>query len=94
MILGNNTSIKLYGGIFMPDENNRDDEYYINLVDRNIGSGQDFTGRIPTVPLTDAQQEGYSDIYSVQQPVADAAQNLKSHTRKAGKSSFKEGGKA
>jgi len=63
-------------------EENKSDEYYINLVNGNIGSRQDCTGMIPTAPLSEAEREGYTDIYPVPQQVATSARTPKDKKRR------------
>jgi hypothetical protein len=56
---------------FMPDKKEMDEYDYLNM---NITSRSECTGMIPTVPLDEAQQEGYSDICPMPQQVGTAAQ--------------------
>lgn len=44
-----------------------DDDDYVSL---DISSATECTGMVPTPPLTDAEVEGYSDVYSVPQKKA------------------------
>jgi hypothetical protein len=65
----------------------KDDEF--DFVNVNIGSQSDCTGMIPTVPLDEAQQDGYSDIYPVQQQIGTAARNSNTPEEQKRKSSRK-----
>lgn len=44
-----------------------DDDDYVSL---DISSANECTGMVPTPPLTEAEVEGYSDVYSVPQKKA------------------------
>lgn len=65
----------------------KDDDF--DLVDANIGSQSEFTGSVPTVPLDEAQQEGYSDICPVPQQIGTAASRSKDAAEQKRKSSKK-----
>jgi hypothetical protein len=64
---------------------NDDDFDFVNV---NIGSQSECTGSVPTVPLDEAQQEGYSDVFSVPQQIGTSAtksKNAKEQERKSSK---------
>lgn len=70
-------------------EKYKDDDF--DLVSINIGSQNDCTGMIPTVPLDEAQCDGYADIYSVPQQIGTAATKSKDAQDQQSKSSRKGG---
>ena len=46
-----------------------------DMLFNSISSANECTGMIPTPPLTEEQEEAYSDIYSVPQKCASSASN-------------------
>lgn len=56
---------------------------------KNIASVSDYTGTIPTPPLTDEEVEGYSDIYFVPQQKAENAKKADSPKQQELRSSTK-----
>ena len=56
---------------------------------KNIASNTEFTGMIPTPPLTDAEAEGYEDLYPVPQQKAAVAKKADTATEQQRRSSVK-----
>ena len=56
---------------------------------KNIASANDFTGMIPTPPLTDADADGYSDIFPVTQQKSVSAQKSATPREQKNHSSIK-----
>jgi hypothetical protein len=60
------------------------EDYYSWL---NVGSQNECTGMIPTVPLDEAQQEGYADLCPVPQQLGTAATKSENAAEQKRKSS-------
>lgn len=56
---------------------------------KNIASVTDYTGTIPTPPLSEEEVEGYSDIYFVPQQQAENAKKADSPKQQEQRSSTK-----